>query len=141
MRVLTAILGLLIMSSTANAGFVRVDTADKQMVTDGLIQAIQQHYDSLNLNEKYGVGMDCALGRLQNHVKEAKNILLDEEKGLVHVDSGTRPHLFRGSVHYRLLAVFSLKTEQIQVVKVLATDRDGRTSICSTRDKLLKFIK
>lgn len=141
MRIVTAILGLLIMSSTASAAFVRVDSTDRQMAIDGLNQAILEHYQSLSLNEQYGVGMSCALGRLQILVKEAKNILIDEQKGLVHLDGGTRPNLFRGDVHYRLLAVYSLKTEQIEVVKVLATDKDGRTSICSTRNKLIDLNK
>lgn len=140
MRILTAILGLLIMSSTASAGFVRVDATDREMVVDGLNEAILQHYQSLGLNEQYGVGMGCTLGRMQNLVRESKSILLDEKRGIVHVDSGSRPNLFRGDVHFRLVAIFSLKTEQIQVVKILSTDKDGNTSICSTRDKLLKFL-
>ena len=139
MRQFMAVLSLLIISFTAQAGYQRVEDKMRDTTVEEINDALRAHYNTLSSNEKWGVGMGCAIGRLHNLVKQSKSILIDSEAGQILTDSGYQFHLFRGQVRYRLKISFVPNSQEILVAQVTSTAKNGDVRTCSTRDKLFNF--
>lgn len=137
MKKLIFILTLAI-SSSAFAGLKNIP--EKSFTQQAIVQAIHNHYDSLTTNEQWGVGMGCALGRLENHLKNAKSIRINEETGLILAEVDYTPHIIKGPTRYSMYINFAPGTQEISKITVIATSKSGLKSSCSTRDGLLKVL-
>ena len=126
-------------SLSAQAGYQRVEDKMRDTTVEEINDALRAHYNTLSSNEKWGVGMGCAIGRLHNLVKQSKSILIDSEAGQILTDSGYQFHLFRGQVRYRLKISFVPNSQEILIAQVTSTAKNGGVRTCSTRDKLFNF--
>lgn len=133
------VLSLLSLGFAAEARYEFVKPEVREATIQEINEALFVHYDSLGANEQWGVGMSCALGRLQNLVREAKALAIDSEAGVIVADSGYRYHLIRGEVRSVLKVSFTPNTEKILIAQVTEQDKRGKVTTCSTRDKLFDF--
>lgn len=106
---------------------------------ESISEAIVKHYNSLSLNEQWGVGMSCTQGAMTKLVKAASMIKIDRTQGLILADLGTIMPQDEDSVLRQMKIEYTPGTEEITKVSITTTYYNGETHTCSTRDPLIEF--
>lgn len=139
MKYVIAVFMMLTMSTGFAAGFEKVAEENKEFTVETINEAIHEHYENLTLNEQFGVGMGCTLGRMTQHVKDAHSIQVNSERGLVVLSVDYTSNVIHGATRHRMIIEFTPGTQNITKVTVEAISKNGLKRTCSTRDPLIKI--